>query len=82
MSYILPIYGMVLMGAALAFVLYAASRSDSTRQRKWAKVRVWVDDNRKNRMPPAEDLDAGPRIDWLVYAALFLLIILMLDAAT
>jgi hypothetical protein len=82
MSYILPIYGLFFFGLALAFVLFAVSRSDEARPRKWAKVRVWADDNRKQRMPPPnEEFETKPRIDWLLLSASVLLFIIVLDAA-
>ena len=81
MSYLLPVYMIFFLGLALAFVFFAVSRSDEARPRKWAKVRVWVDDNRKQRMqPPSEELDAEPRADWLIYIAVFLVIIMIMEA--
>jgi hypothetical protein len=84
MSYLLPVYGLFFLGLALAFVLFALSRSDEARPRKWARVRVWVDDNRKQGMPPPpnEELDTGPRIDWLLFSAALLLLIILVDAAS
>lgn len=84
MSYLLPVYTVFFFGLALAFVLFSLSRSDEARPRKWARVRVWVDeDNRKQRrMPPNDDLDSDPRQDWWIFPVVLLLIFIILEAAS
>ena len=82
MSYLLPVYGLFFLGLALAFVLFSLSRSDEARPRKWARVRVWVDDNHKQGMPPPnEEMDTEPRMDWWLLSAAVLLIIIIMEAA-
>jgi hypothetical protein len=82
MSYLLPIYSIFFLVLALALVLKVLSHSDETSQRKFARVRVWVDDNRKQRIPPPDDdLNSETGYEWLLVGGALLLLLILLKAA-
>lgn len=83
MSYLLPFYSVFFLVLALTLVvLLVLSRSDETSQRKFARVRVLIDDNRKQRVPRHDDdMNSETRYEWLLASAALFLLLLLLKAA-
>ena len=82
MNYLLPIYSIFFLVLALVVVLMVLSRSDETSGRKLARVRVWVDDTRKQRMPHADDdLKTETGFEWLLAGGALLLLLILLKSA-
>lgn len=74
---------LILFGAALTVVLLLLLRSDEAHSRKYAKVRVEVDErSRRSSLPPPDEEGENPAaLNWWLFAAALLLILMFLNEA-
>jgi hypothetical protein len=82
MENVLLIY-VTAFGIAASVLAIYAMRSDEARSRKWARVRVRVDENSNRQFPKPEDEEMETRspLQWLLLGGMFLLILLLANAA-
>lgn len=82
MDYLIPLYSIFFLVLVLVLVLGVLSRSDEASQRKFARVRVWVDDHRKQRIPPPDDeMNVETGYEWLLVSGALVLLLILLKAA-
>jgi hypothetical protein len=82
MENILLIY-VTAFGIAASVLAIFAMRSDESRSRKWVRVRVRVDENSNRQFPKPdeEEVETHGPLQWLLLGGMFLLIILLANAA-
>lgn len=82
MGSVFPLYGMVL-GILLAVFLLLMLRRDESISRKWAKIRVRVDDRSRQPMRehPEEEFEMGTALDWFILGLVLILIFMLMRFA-
>ena len=71
----------LMIGIALTFAVFFIARSDESLSRKWARVRVRVDDSMRRQVPdpPDEEKFEQPRfLEWTIFVGIILLILTFL----
>jgi hypothetical protein len=71
----------VTAGVILAAVLLFITRSDEARSRRFARQRIWVDENRRGRLPPDNELETSGPFEFVAFLAAVLLILFLLREA-
>ncbi len=75
------IYGTI-AAVAVGFFVFHAARSDESYARKWAKVRVPVDERSRKHIEdhPEDDHENVLPLEWLMIGFGFVLVVLLLNA--
>lgn len=81
MENILMVY-VTAFGIVISVLALYAVRGDETLSRKWSRVRVRSDENPRRQVPePEEEVDTHSPLQWLLLGGMFLLLILLANAA-